>query len=61
VDIAGFEIGRLYNRREDMHAKFKGQKQGGISTPIGQDMIFLFTGTTGELYGYKAEWCQILS
>ena len=27
----GFEIGRVYNRRNDIHARFGGQQQGGIS------------------------------
>jgi hypothetical protein len=29
----GFEVGRTYNRRADIHARFGGQQQGGIVTP----------------------------
>ena len=29
----GFEIGRVYNRRRDLHARFAGQQQGGITKP----------------------------
>ena len=29
----GFEIGRVYNRLNDIHARFGGQQQGGIITP----------------------------
>jgi hypothetical protein len=27
---ATFEVGRVYNRRNDIHARFEGQRQGGI-------------------------------
>ena len=29
----GFEVGRVYNRRIDIHGRFGGQQQGGIVTP----------------------------
>jgi hypothetical protein len=32
----GFEIGRIYNRRIDIHARFGGQQQRGIITPSAQ-------------------------
>jgi 5-methylcytosine-specific restriction protein A len=51
-----FELGKIYERREDIHAQFKGQQQGGISTPSDSSFIFLFTGDTGEQYGYKDDW-----
>jgi 5-methylcytosine-specific restriction protein A len=49
----GFERGRIYNRRDEIHEKFGGQGQGGISTPRATPAIFLFTGETGEQYGYR--------
>jgi 5-methylcytosine-specific restriction enzyme A len=48
-----FVVGQIYNRRNDIHAKFGGQRQGGISTPSGQPYIFLFTGEGGEAFGYS--------
>jgi hypothetical protein len=30
----GFEEGKVYNRRTDIHARFGGQQQGGIITPL---------------------------
>ncbi len=47
-----FERGRTYRRR-DLHTRFGGQQQGGISTPSSHPLIFAFTGDTGELYGYQ--------
>jgi 5-methylcytosine-specific restriction protein A len=51
-----FEIGTIYSRQTDIHARFGGQAQGRISTPTGVPFIFLFTGETGEQYGYKDGW-----
>jgi 5-methylcytosine-specific restriction protein A len=50
--VLTFEVGRIYNRRDDIHALFGGQRQGGICTPSGAPYIFLFTGESGEQYGY---------
>lgn len=46
-----FERGRIYSRRNDIHAPFGGQQQGGIATPLGP-YVFLFTGQQGTNYGY---------
>lgn len=51
-----FEVGRVYDRRTAIHEPYGGQQQGGISTPADQPSIFLFTGHTGEQYGYKDGW-----
>jgi 5-methylcytosine-specific restriction protein A len=51
-----FELGKTYNRRADIHAKFGGQQQGGCSTPTDHPFIFLFTGKSGEQYGYEDGW-----
>jgi 5-methylcytosine-specific restriction protein A len=50
-----FEIGRVYRRRE-LHSKYGGQEQGGISTPAKYPMVIVFTGDSGELYGYTDHW-----
>lgn len=54
----GFEAGKVYNRRRDIHESFGGQRQGGISTPTGAPYIFLFTGESGKQYGYRDGWNQ---
>ena len=51
-----FEIGRVYNRRSEIHEPYGGQWQSGISTPRDQPFIFLFTGESGEQYGYEDGW-----
>ncbi len=50
-----FVLGKVYRRR-DLHAEFGGQEQGGISTPSGHNLIFLFTGESGKKYGYSDRW-----
>jgi 5-methylcytosine-specific restriction protein A len=50
-----FEPKRIYRRRK-LHELYGGQRQGGISTPADHPLIFLFTGDTGEQYGYHDGW-----
>ena len=50
-----FEQGRIYRRR-DLLDRVGGQRQGGISTPKEHPLIFLFTGESGEHYGYHDGW-----
>jgi 5-methylcytosine-specific restriction enzyme A len=50
-----FEVGRTYRRR-DLHAAYGGQQQGGISTPAQHPFVLLFTGESGEQYGYRDGW-----
>lgn len=52
----GFEIGRTYNRRADIHARFGGQEQGGIITPSKHQLITIITGEAGEAHGYGDRW-----
>lgn len=47
-----FEIGQIYDRREDIHGPFGGSKQSGIAPSLQAPAIFLFTGDSGEQYGY---------
>lgn len=51
-----FEIGKVYDRRQEIHGRYGGQRQGGISTPREWPVVFLFTGESGEQYGYKDGW-----
>jgi 5-methylcytosine-specific restriction protein A len=50
-----FSPGQVYRRR-DLHEKFGGQRQGGISTPAKAPFIFLITGDSGKRHGYSDEW-----
>jgi hypothetical protein len=47
-----FSPGQVYRRR-DLHEKFGGQRQGGISTPEKAPFIFLITGDSGKRHGYS--------
>lgn len=51
-----FIAGALYNRRDDLHGRFDGQRQGGISTPANEPVIFIFTGEAGKAHGYSDFW-----
>jgi 5-methylcytosine-specific restriction protein A len=48
----GFEVGRVYNRRNDIHARFGGQQQGGIITPSQHPLVIIITGEEGLEHGY---------
>src|SRR5262245_39229258 len=48
----GFEIGRVYNRRLDIHARFGGQQQGGIITPAQHPLVIIIAGEEGLEHGY---------
>lgn len=52
----GYSVESLYNRRADIHRWFSGQMQGGISAPPQAPYVFLFTGESGESFGYRDEW-----
>ena len=51
-----FEVGNVYHRQRDIHEVYGGQERGGIATPDGVPYVFLFTGETGEQYGYSDGW-----
>lgn len=53
---SNFSQGAIYNRRQDIHAPFGGQQQGGICTPAQHPLIFIFTGVSGEAHGYADGW-----
>ena len=46
-----FEVGRWY-KRGDLHDKYGGNRQGGISPSRSYPIIFLFTGKRGHEFGY---------
>jgi 5-methylcytosine-specific restriction enzyme A len=48
----GFELGRVYNRRADIHGRFGGQQQGGIITPGQHPVVIIITGEEGLQHGY---------
>ncbi|MCG8472271.1 MAG: HNH endonuclease [Desulfobacterales bacterium] len=51
-----FEIGKEYHRKSEIHGIYKGQAQGGISTPKDHPVVFVFTSDEGEKHGYKDEY-----
>ncbi|MBA4187463.1 MAG: HNH endonuclease [Planctomycetaceae bacterium] len=51
-----YERGRTYNRRIDIHAKYGGNAQSGISPCANHPYVFLFTAPAGEKYGYDDGW-----
>jgi 5-methylcytosine-specific restriction protein A len=53
-----FVVGRVYNRRADIHAHFGGQQQGGIATPPQVSCVFLFTSPSGAQHGYEDGWME---
>lgn len=52
-----FEIGAHYVRKE-LHNQFKGNRQKVISSPADEDFAFIFTGPSGEKYGYDDEFLE---
>lgn len=51
-DDLDFEVGQRYNRWE-LHDVYGGQRYRGIATPAEYPAVFLFTGDSGEEYGYE--------
>lgn len=56
IHMFGFEVGRIYKRRKDIHGLFGGQQQGGISTPRSHPVVIAFTGSSGVQHGYEDGW-----
>lgn len=48
-----FVVHQSYKRRVDIHERFGGQQQGGISTPARTPGIFIFTAHGAGIIGYK--------
>lgn len=51
-----FQIGKEYRRNSEIHGKYAGQAQGGISTPKKFPVIFVFTSDEGAQHGYTDEY-----
>lgn len=51
-DSSDFEIGKFYNRWE-LHDVWGGQRYSGITTPKDNPLLFVFTGKSGDNYGYE--------
>lgn len=51
-----FETGLVYHRQRDIHQVYGGQERGGIATPDSVPYVFLFTGESGQQYGYSDGW-----
>jgi len=49
-------VGTTYTSRAEIHQRYGGQTQGGISTPASTPFILLFTGASGEHYGHHDGW-----
>ncbi len=56
MTFGDFKIGQVYNRRRDIHGRYRGQQQGGISTPADHPVIIAFTGESGTAHGYEDGW-----
>jgi len=54
--VGGFIVGALYRRGPDIHDRFGGNRQSGISVPAAGGYIFLFTGRSGRRHGYNDSW-----
>jgi len=51
-----FEIGRLYTRQTEIHDKYGGNRQSGISVSAAHPYIFLFSSPRGKDFGYADGW-----
>jgi 5-methylcytosine-specific restriction enzyme A len=51
-----FVPNQVYNRRADIHKKYGGNWQSGISVSSAFPYIFIFSGKTGHQHGYRDGW-----
>lgn len=52
----GFEVGRIYNRRRDIHERFGGSRQSGIITFANHPIVVIISGESGLAHGYADRW-----
>lgn len=52
-ELPSFVLGETYQRWPDLNIPFGGGRQGGISDSAQAPVTFLFTGDSGERYGYE--------
>lgn len=48
-----FMVGQVYDRQTEIHDLFGGSSRSGISPSAKTPAIFIFTGDSGEQYGYE--------
>ncbi|AMQ86543.1 MULTISPECIES: HNH endonuclease signature motif containing protein [Pseudomonas] len=51
-----FTHNAVYDRRTEINGPFGGSRQSGIAASSTYPVIFLFTGDSGEQYGYSDGW-----
>jgi len=51
--VPRFVVGKVYDRWPDINGPYGGSRQSGISPSLRAPAIFLFTGDSGEQYGYR--------
>lgn len=54
--VLQFEPGAIYDRVTEINGPFGGSRQSGIAASATYPAIFLFTGDSGEQYGYADRW-----
>lgn len=53
LEAPKFLVGKIYDRWPDINVPYGGSRQSGISPSNQTPAIFLFTGDSGEQYGYR--------
>ena len=53
LEAPRFVVGKIYDRWPDINVPYGGSRQSGISPSSRTPAIFLFTGDSGEQYGYR--------
>lgn len=54
--VLQFQLGAIYDRETEVNGLFGGNYQNGISTSRSYPAIFIFSGESGEKYGYNDGW-----
>jgi 5-methylcytosine-specific restriction protein A len=54
--VLQFTPGAVYDRKTEINGPFGGSRQSGIAASATYPAIFLFTGDSGEQYGYADDW-----
>ena len=52
-EVTFFAVGKRYHRQSDLHNKYGGNRQSGISACSKHPIIFLFSAPTGKESGYE--------
>jgi 5-methylcytosine-specific restriction enzyme A len=56
LEAPRFVVGEVYDRWPDINTQYGGSRQSGISPSSRTPAIFLFTGDSGEQYGYRDDY-----